>query len=295
MNDPLASRTDVVVPFIFEGLPVRGALIQLQHAWARMQLGQSYARPITTVLGQAAAATGLIAQSLKFDGTVTMQISGDGPLSMLVMQSTDALDMRGMANARTVDDDISYPALVDGCRCAITVDSGAMEQPYQGVVEMLGESLGSSIENYFTCSAQITSRMFLVADHSVCGGIMLQQMADRSVPVDDDWRRLGLLADTLRTQDFATGIGAALVGHLFAEDDVRIFQPRPAAFRCRCSTRRAEDVLRLLGEEDTRDSLEERGRVDVVCEYCGRKRSFDAVDISRIFRDQSHDSSETLH
>ena len=95
------SAKDTVIPFVFETLPVRGALVQLDSAWERMQEGHDYARPVADALGHAAAATTLIAQSLKFDGSVTLQISSDGPLSMLVMQSTDDLDMRGMARFST--------------------------------------------------------------------------------------------------------------------------------------------------------------------------------------------------
>ena len=149
MKDALPDQSDEVIPFLFEKLPVRGALIQLQHSWARMQLGNEYNDALTEILGQSAAATGLIAQSIKFKGKITLQVSGDGPLSMLVMQSTENLEMRGMASAPEVADEMDYPAMVDGGRVSITVDAGAMEKPYQGIVEMLGSSLSQSLENYF--------------------------------------------------------------------------------------------------------------------------------------------------
>jgi len=291
----LRDSGDVVVPFLLENLSVRGALIQLQRTWARMQLGHNYNGPLTGILGEAAAATGLIAQSLKFDGKITLQISGDGPLSMLVMQSTDNLELRGMVSAPDVADDVGYAQLVGNSRCAITVGMSSMEQPYQGIVQMLGETLGESFENYFSRSAQIESHMVLVADDLVCGGILLQQMPEQGTPVADDWHRLALLAATLRTSDFSPGIGAPLVGRLFAQDDVRVFAARPVVFRCGCSRERAEEVLGLLGESDTRDACAQQGRVDVICEFCGQKQSFDAVDISRIFSDQSLQGSDTVH
>ena len=224
-----------------------------------------------------------------------MQINGDGPLSMLVMQSTDNLEVRGMVNAPDADDEIAYADLVRDCRCAITVDAGAMQQPYQGIVEMLGDSLSQSLENYFTRSAQLESHMMLVADQTVTGGVLLQQMPEKGTPVADDWRRLGLLVETLRTDDFNDGIGASLVGKLFAEDDIRVYEAQPAAFKCRCSRQRAEEVLQLLGEAETKAALESRGRVDVICEYCGRQRSFDNVDVSKLFADQSIDGTDTVH
>ena len=103
--------------------------------------------------------------------------------------------------------------------------------------------------------------------------------------LEDDWNRLGYIAATLGAADFDAVEGMDLIGKLFAEDDVRVFTSKPVSFRCRCSRRRAEEVLRMLGETETREVAEERGRVDVTCEYCGRQRSFDAIDVSRLFAD----------
>lgn len=295
MNDALIDQSDVVIPFLFEKLPVRGALIQLQHSWARMQLGNEYNDTLTDILGQSVAATGLIAQSLKFKGRITLQINGDGPLSMLVMQSTDKLEVRGMAIAPDISENMSYAEIMADSHCAITVDAGAMERPYQGIIEMLGDSLSQSLENYFSQSVQVRSHLMLVANRSHCGGILLQQMPEKGKPLQDDWHRLGLLAATLRSEDLANGTGAMLVGKLFAEDDVRVFEPRPIVFKCACSQERAEEVLRLLGEKDATSAGIEQGKVEVVCEYCGQKRIFDPVDISRLFADQPVEGSATVH
>ncbi len=291
----MQTHSDAVVPFVFESLPVRGALIQLQKAWQRMQLGHTYQMSVLETLGHAAAATGLIAQSLKFDGTITMQLSGDGPLAVLVMQCTSELELRGMASAPDLTNNASFAELVAQARCAITVDAGAMERPYQGIVEVTGASLANSLENYYAKSAQIPSHIQLVSDPSSCGGILLQQMPDKDSPLEDDWRRLGMLAATLRPADIAAGVGIDLLGKLFAEDDVRIFRPKAARFKCRCSKKRAEEVLRMLGEEEISAACVEKDRVDVTCEYCGRTRSFDAVDVSRLFSDHVVEGTDQVH
>ena len=286
---------DAVIPFVFESLPVRGALVQLESTWQRMQRDHDYPDPVTEVLGNSAAATALIAQSLKFDGTITFQINGDGPLSMLVMQSTDDLDLRGMASVQDIAGDMQFADLVAGARCAVTVDSGAMERPYQGIVQISPDSLASSLENYFAKSVQVPSHLHLEGDQVLCGGILLQQMPEESPTLEDDWRRLGLLAKTLRAKDLAQGASHDLLHKIFAEDDVRAFKPRGARFRCRCSQQKVEEVLRLLGEDETRAACEERGRVDVTCEYCGRLRTFDAVDVARVFSDQAVSGSDSVH
>jgi molecular chaperone Hsp33 len=290
-----ASQHDIVVPFVFESLPVRGALIQLQNSWRRMQLGHNYERPVLETLGHSAAASALIAQSLKFDGSITLQISGDGPLSMLVMQCTSKLELRGMANAAPLSEAAAFPDLVNRARCAITVDAGTLEQPYQGIVEVGGDSLADSLELYYARSAQIPTHLALVSDPFCCGGLLLQRMPGEDAVPTDDWYRLGLLADTLRVADVNGGIGPGLLARLFGEDDLRLFEPRSAMFRCRCTRRRTEAVLKLLGEAETRSVLAERGRVEVTCEYCGKRRHFDAVDVDSLFVESVAPPSDTLH
>ena len=247
-----------------------------------MQRDHDYDVLITETLGHAAAATGLIAQSLKFDGAVTLQIQGSGALQMLVMQCTSDLHVRGMAVMEEGAAAGSFADLTDNAHCAITVDAG--ERPYQGIVEIQGESLSSSLEHYFDRSVQVPSHVVLVANESVAGGIFLQQMPGQSID-EDDWNRLHLLLETLTTKDFDIDTGLDLISKLFAEDDVRVRGPRALKFRCRCSNQKVEDVLKMLGEKESREALEDRDSIEVVCEYCGEKRSFDSVDVGRLFAD----------
>jgi molecular chaperone Hsp33 len=241
---------------------------------------QDYAPLVKETLGHAAAATGLIAQSLKFDGSVTMQIQGAGELRMLVMQCTSRLELRGMATAAAAVTAKSFDELLQDAQCAITVDAG--ERPYQGIVEVSRASLGASLENYFARSVQLPSHVALVSDERLSGGVLLQQMPGQ--PIDpDDWNRIGLLAATLRAEDFPEASGLDLIGKLFNEDDVRVFEARPVSFRCRCSRQRTDEILRMLGEAEVRDVLAEQGRVEITCEYCGRRRRYDAVDVTRVF------------
>lgn len=273
---------DSITPFAFESLPVRGALIHLSRSWRRMQRDHDYDALITQTLGHAAAATGLIAQSLKFDGAITLQIQGSGALQMLVMQCTNDLDVRGMAVTEEGAAASSFAELTDKAHCAITVDAG--ERPYQGIVEIQGESLSSSLVHYFDRSVQVPSHVALIANENVAAGILLQQMPGQ--PIDeDDWNRLHFLLETLTTKDFDGDAGLDLIRKLFAEDDVRVRKSRVVNFKCRCSNQKVEDVLKMLGEEESRAALEERGSIEVVCEYCGEKRVFDSVDVSRLFAD----------
>jgi len=237
---------------------------------------------VEETLGHAAAATGLIAQSLKFDGTITLQIQGAGRLQMLVMQSTSDFDMRGMAHVDETASASDFAELTMRSRCAVTVDSG--DRPYQGIVEMDETSLAASLEHYFARSVQVPSHVALVANGELAGGILLQQVPGQPIE-EDDWNRLNFLAKTLTQRDFEGDAGIDLLRKLFAEDDVRVYEPRAVNFKCRCSAAKAEDVLKMLGEEESRQVLAEQGGIEIICEYCGHRRHFDAVDVERLFID----------
>jgi molecular chaperone Hsp33 len=283
---------DSVTPFGFESLPVRGALIHLSRAWRRMLRDHDYDKLLTETLGHAAAATGLIAQSLKFDGAVTLQIQGGSALQMLVMQCTSELDVRGMAAVPEGVRAQDFAELTRSAQCAVTVDPGG--RPYQGIVAIDEASLAASLEHYFERSIQVPSHIALVANEEVAGGVLVQQLPGE--PIDeDDWKRLRLLVHTLSLADFTDEAGLQLVGKLFAEDDVRVYEPRSVDFRCRCTAAKTEDVLKMLGEDEARQALAEQGSIEVICEYCGRRRSFDAVDIERIFTNNVVPIPDSLH
>lgn len=273
---------DTVTPFVFESLPVRGSLIHLSRSWRRMLRDHDYDALIQETLGHAAAATGLIAQSLKFDGVITLQIQSQGVLRMLVMQCTSELDIRGMATAGQVPSAARFADLFDRGHCAVTVDNG--RRPYQGIVDIDAESLAASLEHYFARSVQVPSHIALVANDDIAGGVLVQQMPGHRMHTDD-WNRLHFLTQTLGCRDLKGDAGIQLIGKLFAEDDVRVFKARSVNFRCRCSRLKTEDVLRMLGEEEARDTLETHGVIEVTCEYCGQTRAFDAVDVERLFID----------
>ena len=275
---------NTVTPFAFEALPVRGALVYLTSTWRRMQRDHDYDALIAETLGQAAAATGLIAQSLKFDGSITLQIQSTGPLQMLVMQCTDDLDMRGMASIRSDATASDFASLTRGANCAITIDT--RDKPYQGIVAIDEATLSASLAHYFERSVQVPSHLALVANRELAAGLLLQQMPGETID-SDDWRRLGFVTQTLALTDFGTSSHLDLLHKLFSEDDIRVYAPRTARFACRCSQQKVEDVIRMLGQSEADAALAADGDIDITCEYCGASRRFDAVDVAKLFRDNA--------
>ena len=239
----------------------------------------------------------MVASTMKFEGMLTLQLNGAGALGMLIVQCTDQLQVRGMAGE--LDPALpatSFADLVGEGRLTLTVDTKDARDRYQGIVAVEATSLAGALAGYYRESAQLGAHFVLIADAHHVTGLMLQRMPDGGAIDSDDWRRLCLMADTLTHAETQAGVGHTLVHKLFAEDDVIAYDARPVAFHCRCSQHRAERAVELLGADDAAQLLEERGgHIEIVCEFCNRKRTLDAVDVARLFNPAAVDGDAALH
>jgi len=93
------------------------------------------------------------------------------------------------------------------------------------------------------------------------------------------------LADTVEERELLSLPVQKLLHRLFHEEDVRLFEPDPVAFRCSCSRGRIAETLRALGEAEVDSILAEQGEIAVTCEFCNRDYRFDAVDARGLFSD----------
>jgi molecular chaperone Hsp33 len=287
---------DCLHRFVFEHYPIRGHLVHLDAAWHALIEHREYPPAIRTLLGEAAAATLLLAATVKFEGVLSLQLQGDGPVHLLLAQCTSGLSVRGLARYREEAEGVTPTAgaaeLTGAGNLTVTLETDGGEQRYQGIVPISGERLADSLEVYFENSEQLPTRLWLQADERGASGMMLQRLpttgertaaAPDVVSVDDAWRRLQLIGDTLTPQELRTLADVEILHRLFNEDDLRLFEPSPVYFRCRCSRERVAGMLRALGEAETRSILTERGEVEVRCDFCNRAYVFDAVDVEQLF------------
>ena len=230
----------------------------------------------------------MLASTLKFDGALTLQITGVGPLHLLVVQCDSQRHLRGLARWEGEVAGLDFASLVgakgDGGRMVITVEQRALEgklERYQGVVELEGPSLAAALEGYFARSEQLPTRLWLAADGARAAGFMLQVIpASEADP--DAWQHATVLADTLTAPELLALEPIALLHRLYHEDDLRLLDNCPVAFRCSCSRERITEMLRALGADEVRSILAEHGKVEVSCEFCGRDYRFDAVDVDQL-------------
>jgi len=310
---------DCLHRFLFEHLPIRGHIVHLDAAWRALLEHRDYPVAIRDTLGEAVAASVLLSATLKFEGTLSLQLQGQGPMHLMLAQCSNEMGVRAVARYREAPEIHAaapgLPRLSGEGRLTVTLENDDLSQRYQGVVPLDGDRLASCLQRYFESSEQLPTRLWLHADESGVSGMLLQRLSDDSVAlrqaaggyerqavitdrreIDDAWQRVQLLADTLQPQELRTLTDREILRRLFVEDDVRMFESAPVFFRCRCSRDRVVDMLKGLGVDEIRSVLSERGNVEVHCDFCNRAYRFDPVDVEQIFSSApSADLSSTVH
>jgi molecular chaperone Hsp33 len=279
--------------FVFDGSGIRGELVHLDRTWQALLQRQDYPSAVRQILGEAAAATALLAATIKFDGILTLQARGDGPLRMLVVECTGQRTLRGLARWRGDLDGLSFPQLVGRGTLVMTIDPGEGSERYQGIVELAGDSLATCLQHYFARSEQLPTRLWLGVDARRAAGLLVQEMPESAGRREDAdaWDRVCTLADTVTPRELLGLPARTLMHRLFHEEQVRVFDPQPWRFLCKCSREKVATVLRSLGRAELHAILEEEQEVKVDCEYCSDVYRFDTVDVEQLLSDAT--SSET--
>ncbi len=293
------SGGDALRRFMFEDFPVRGEIVRMEESWRAVLERQDYPPAVRAVLGEAMAATALLASTLKFDGSLTLQIQGEGDLHLLVAQCGSDLAVRGLAKWKSDDPRGTLAELTGGGRLAITIERRKDRERYQGIVLADNDTLAGCLETYFAQSEQLPTRIWLAADGERAAGMLLQQMPSGEGEQDPDgWNRVGLLAGTLSPDELLTLEAREVLRRLFHEEDLRLADRRAVAFRCSCTRQRVESAMRLLGRDELAELLLADGRIEVRCEFCNKAYGLDAVDVEQILADAGTlrpPSSDSIH
>lgn len=299
MQSEINLAGDHVRRFIFEHRPVRGHWVHLEYAWRELRAHTSYPAPVNALLGEAVAAAVLLAATLKFKGTLTFQLQGNGGVSLLVAQCTHDFRLRAVARwdadalnalATCAPRGLPFRELVgsDG-RITVTVEADERSQRYQGVVPLAGDSLAQSLEAYFASSEQLPARLILAADDTRAAGMLVQKLPGDGTGPDEEslaaWEEAVRGIERVRAPQLLGRPVEEVLARTFADQDLRLFRGSPVRFECRCSLDRVTGVLKALGAGEVRDVLKEQGSVTVTCEFCQRPYQFDAIDIEALFAD----------
>jgi molecular chaperone Hsp33 len=293
---------DTLQKFMFENSVVRGELVEISDTWQEVQARRDYPAAVNTLLGEMLAAAALLSANLKFNGSIVMQIYGDGPVKLLVVECDSELHLRATAKLApdaVVDEHATLPQLVNqhgNGRFVITLDPKDKlpgQQPYQGIVPLDGESVATVIENYMLRSEQLDTKLWLAANQDVSRGLLLQKLPAEggngasSTEDLETWNRTVMLASTVRNEELLeTDIGT-LMRRLFWEETVRVFDPRHPTFQCSCTREKVGNMLKMLGQPEVDAALADLGQLGIDCDFCGQHYDFDKVDCAQLFAGES--------
>lgn len=275
--------------FIFENTHVRGEWVTLQSAWQEIQQKSNYPDAVRNVLGESLAAISLLAESLKLEGSLVLQIRGTQPVTMLVVQATSDGGVRGIAKwDGEISDDATFSELFGNGTMVISVEQKNGGDRYQSLVSLQGANLAECLGEYFNQSEQLQTKLWLSADKNRAAGFMLQSLpaddTNHKNELDNDgWQHATVLADTLSTQELLELDVDVLLHRLYHEDDVRLFDAQKLRFECTCSQEKIENTVRSIGETEANEIVEEQGSISIDCEFCNTHYELDKVDLKRLF------------
>lgn len=286
--------------------------VRLADTWRTGLKHQEHPPVLQRLLGELAAAAVLLAGNIKFNGSVVLQLQGNGPVRLIVVECTADLGLRATAHMREnagLPDDGTLQTLLnaDGQgRFMVMLDPAQRDSgtpAYQGIVPLEGETVAAALEHYMRHSEQLDTRMWLAADGQHCAGFLLQRLPEAGGQggesnSEPSWDRFIALADTLQTAELLDEETDTLIRRLFWQEDLRMFEPRAVRWHCPCSRERVANMLRTLGQAEIDSILSEQSRVEIACNFCGKPYTFDPVDCAMLFTDGPPSSQEpgpTLH
>ena len=301
--------SDTLHKFLFDAgsstrSPVRGEIVSLSATWRQIKERHAYPEPVLRMLGELVAASTLLSANLKFNGALIMQIHGDGPVRLLVVECNADMTVRAtvkLSSADPIADDASFTDLVNAGgqgRFAITLDPrdrSQGQQPYQGIVPLEGETVAEALEGYMRRSEQLHTQLWLAADDQHANGLLLQKLPlegggparnydpEAEARATEVWERAVTFANTLERDELLEVDPPTLMRRLFWEETLAVYDPVPCAFRCSCTRERVAAMLVSLGEREVDETLAEMGGIHVDCEFCNKSYDFDTVDCAQLF------------
>ena len=303
--------TDTLYRFLFANAPVKGELVQLPHTWhtiTHTAKKRAYPAVVTEILGQMTAACTLLSANLKFDGSMIMQIHGDGPIQLLVVECRSDLTIRATAKVAenaNIDAQMDLQTLLNqngNARFAITLDPNERQpgqQPYQGIVPLLGETIAEILMHYMSASEQLDTHIELAANSHSCAGVLLQKLPLHGGVQSESqnlhvWDELCSIVKTVGADELLNTEADTLMHRLFWQYPLEHSTEQNVQFGCTCSPQKVTDMLKMLGEDEASDMLSEQNHVEVSCDFCGQAYELTAEQVRALF-DPNVEPTSQLH
>lgn len=301
MNDHLQK-------YLLEDRSTRIQTVDLSESWQTGLVHQSFPPVIRNLLGELCAASVLLASNIKFDGALVLQLQGDGPVALLVVECQSDLSIRATVKLReefAILPDTPFQQLLNANgngRFIVILDPKDRQegqQPYQGVVPLEGNSVAAVLEHYMRHSEQLDTRIWLAANERRAAGMLLQRLPDHGGDAAtyqehvESWKRSCTLANTLTTEELLAESTDTIIHRLFWDEPLLTFDPQDVRWFCPCTRERVGNMLKMLGQAEIESILSERENVEISCDFCGKPYVFDAIDCARLFIAGQSDTDPT--
>ena len=279
------AQHDQLHRYLFEQFAVRGELVTVSETWKQILAGHNYPQPVKNVLSELLVATSLLTATLKFAGDITVQLQGDGPMSLAVINGNNQQQMRGVARVQgDVPENADLKTLVGNGYLVITISPEEGER-YQGVVGLEGDTLAACLEDYFMRSEQLPTRLFIrtgeVDGQPAAGGMLLQVLPAQDAQTND-FEHLATLTETIKAEELFNLSATDVLWRLYHEEEVTVYDPQSVEFKCTCSRERCAGALKTLPDEEIDSIMADDGEIDMHCDYCGTHYVFNSMDIAEI-------------
>ena len=293
------SNQDLLYRYLFEEYEVRGELVQLDSTYRHIVDAQNYPVQVQHLLGELLVATSLLTATLKFEGSITVQLQGDGPVRLAVINGDHNQQLRGVARHEgDLPTDDKLQSLIGNGQLVITITPEEGER-YQGIIALEADTLATCLEQYFAQSEQLATRLWIRTGHHEgtprAAGILLQELPARSEDHGADFDHLIQLTSTIKDEELFGLEAEEILYRLYHQDKVRVFDPQAIEFRCTCSRARCEGALLQIEKEEAVAMVQELGKIDMHCDYCGAHYQFDGIDIETLFSGAPGNDANKLH
>ncbi|GEM75873.1 Hsp33 family molecular chaperone HslO [Vibrio sagamiensis] len=288
---------NVLNRYLFEDLSVRGELVQLDEAYQRIISSKEYPAALQKLLGELLVSTTLLTATLKFEGSITIQLQGDGPVSLAVINGDHDQKIRGVARWEgNIADNATLHEMMGKGYLVITIEPKKGER-YQGVVGLEGENLAEVIEGYFANSEQLKTRLWIRTGEYQgklhAAGMMIQIMPD-GTGAPEDFEHLEQLTDTVKNEELFSLPANELLYRLYNQDTVRLYDPQPVEFHCGCSRERSGAAIITVDKAEVYEIIAEEGSISLHCDYCGTTYQFDEAEVTDLYNQAAPDD-KTVH
>ncbi len=286
---------NAVQRFLFKELNIRGQHIQLNESWQQMIKDRHYPDVIIQLLGELTAVSILLASGMKHQGRITMQIQGSGPVSLLVVDVTHDLKIRGVAKTnQEVKQTTDLDELLGDGQILMTLENTQTQHHFQSYVPREGNSIAHAFETFLSQSEQLPSKLWLAASEQAIGGVMIQKMPETEGQDEDGWERVSHLTSTVRDEELTQLPAEELIHRLFHEELVELFESQEVVYECPKDDQKVKDMLFSLGEAEVRRILEEQGEIVIHNEMCNFHMRFDAKAVDELFAETAEENKQTV-